>query len=135
MYEAGQEQVMERALSGLILNLHYYNERILLYPDITERIIEMSRKTKFKEHCRIIVFQIIRSRETENLSRKLQDEILPQVERLKPMIEEKLDLDNILPKDKNEEKNPDWAEMFSDSEEIFKTMAVSYTHLTLPTKR
>jgi len=23
---------------------------------------------------------------------------------------------------KNEEKNPDWAEMFSDSEEIFKTM-------------
>jgi tetratricopeptide (TPR) repeat protein len=38
------------------------------------------------------------------------------------MIEEKLDLDNILPKDKNEEKNPDWSEMFSDSEEIFKTM-------------
>jgi tetratricopeptide (TPR) repeat protein len=113
---------MERALSGLILNLHYYNGRILLYPEITERIKELSSKTQFKEHCRIIVFQIIRSRETENLSRKLQDEILPQVARLKPMIEEKLDLDNILPKDKNEEKNPDWAEMFSDSEEIFKTM-------------
>jgi tetratricopeptide (TPR) repeat protein len=122
LYEAGQDQVMERALSGLILNLHYYNGRILLYPEITERIKELSSKTQFKEHCRIIVFQIIRSRETENLSRKLQDEILPQVARLKPMIEEKLDLDNILPKDKNEEKNPDWAEMFSDSEEIFKTM-------------
>jgi tetratricopeptide (TPR) repeat protein len=113
---------MERALSGLILNLHYYNTRLLLYPEITERIKKMSRETIFKEHCRIIVLQIIRSRETENLSRKLQDEILPQVARLKPMIEEKLDLDNILPKDKNEEKNPDWAEMFSDSEEIFKTM-------------
>jgi tetratricopeptide (TPR) repeat protein len=122
LYEAGQEQVMERALSGLILNLHYYNGRILMYPDITERIINLSHDSKFKEHCRIIVLQIIRSRETENLSRKLQDEILPQVARLKPMIEEKLDLDNILPKDKNEEKNPDWAEMFSDSEEIFKTM-------------
>jgi tetratricopeptide (TPR) repeat protein len=122
LYEAGQEQVMERALSGLILNLHYYNTRLLLYPEITKRIKKMSRETKFKEHCRIIVLQIIRSRETENLSRKLQDEILPQVARLKPMIEEKLDLDNILPKDKNEEKNPDWAEMFSDSEEIFKTM-------------
>ncbi len=122
LYEAGQVQVMERALSGLILNLHYYNERILLYPEVTDRINKMSRETKFKEHCRIIVLQIIRSRETENLSRKLQDEILPQVARLRPMIEEKLDLDNILPKDKNEEKNPDWAEMFSDSEEIFKTM-------------
>jgi tetratricopeptide (TPR) repeat protein len=122
LYEAGQEQVMERALSGLILNLHYYNSRILLYPELTDRINKLSKKTKFKEHCRIIVLQIIRSRETENLSRKLQDEILPKVARLKPMLEEKLDLDNILSKDKNEEKNPDWAEMFSDSDEIFKTM-------------
>jgi tetratricopeptide (TPR) repeat protein len=122
LYEAGQEQVMERALSGLILNLHYYNGRILLYPEIAEKITELSQDSRFREHCRIIVFQVIRSRETENLSRKLQDEILPQVARLKPMIEEKLDLDNILPKDKNEEKNPDWSEMFSDSEEIFKTM-------------
>ena len=122
LYESGQDQIMERALSGLILNLHYYNCRILLYPEITEKIKKMSNESRFREHCRIIVLQIIRSRETENLSRKLQDEILPQVAKLKPMIEEKLDLDDILPKDKNEEKNPDWAEMFSDSEEIFKTM-------------
>ena len=69
---------MERALSGLILNLHYYNGRIMLYPDITDRIIKMSENTRFREHCRIIVLQTIRSRETEKLSRKLQDEILPQ---------------------------------------------------------
>ena len=122
LYEAGQEQVMERALSGLILNLHYYNSRLLLYPEITDRITKLSRDNKFREHCRIIVFQTIRSRETEKLGKKLHDEILPQVAKLKPRIEEKLDLDNILPKDKNEEKNPDWSEMFGESEEIFKTM-------------
>jgi hypothetical protein len=81
LYESGQDQVMERALSGLILNLHYYNGRLLLYPEITDRIRSMSQGTKFREHCRIIVLQIIRSRETENLSKKLQDEILPQVAR------------------------------------------------------
>ena len=121
-YEAGQEQVMERALSGLILNLHYYNERVLFYPEITSRIKGISKDSRFREHCRIIVLQTIRSRETENLSKKLQDEILPKVAKLKPRIEEKLDLDNILPKDKYGEKNPDWSEMFSDSDEIFKTM-------------
>ena len=121
-YEAGQEQVMERALSGLILNLHYYNDRVLLYPEITSRIKGISKDTRFREHCRIIVLQTIRSRETENLSKKLHDEILPKVAKLKPRIEEKLDLDNILPKDKYGEKNPDWSEMFSDSDEIFKTM-------------
>jgi len=122
IYESGQEQVMERALSGLILNLHYYNGRVLLYPEINSRINEMSLVPGFREHCRIIVLQIIRSRETEKLSRKLHDEILPQVAKLRPRIEEKLGLDNILPNEKNEGKNPDWAAMFNDSEEIFKTM-------------
>lgn len=121
-YQAGQEQVMERALSGMILNLHYYNDRILLYPEVTSRIKAMSKGSRFREHCRIIVLQTIRSRETENLSKKLHDEILPKVAKLKPRIEEKLDLDNILPKDEYGEKNPDWSEMFSDSEEIFRTM-------------
>jgi len=122
IYEAGIEQVMERALSGLILNLHYYNDRLMLYPEITSRIKKMSKGNQFKEHCRIIVLQTIRSRETEKLSKKLHDEIIPKVAKLKPRIDEKLDLDNILPSDKSEEKNPDWSEMFSDSEEIFKTM-------------
>ncbi len=121
-YETGTEQVMERSLSGLILNLHYYNGRVMLYPEITDRITGLSKDSKFREFCRIIVLQIIRSRETENLSKKLHDEILPKVAKLRPRIEEKLDLDNILPKDKNEEKNPDWSEMFDDSEDIFKTM-------------
>jgi hypothetical protein len=51
IYETGVEQVMERALSGLILNLHYYNSRIMLYPDITSRIMRMSeRPGRSEEH-------------------------------------------------------------------------------------
>jgi len=121
-YEAGTPQVTERALTGLILNLHYYNSRILLYPEIVESIKSLSNTRNFSEHCRIIVLQTIRSRETEKLSKKLHDEILPRVASLKPRIEEKLDLEDILPKDKYGEKNPDWSEVFSGSEEIFKTM-------------
>jgi len=122
IYEDGKDQVRERALVGLILGLHYYNGRILLHPEIRSRIIEMSNKEKFREHCRIIVLQTIRSRETESLSKKLNDEILPQVAKLKPRIEEKLDLDELLPKEINEGRNPDWSEMFTESDEIFKTM-------------
>jgi tetratricopeptide (TPR) repeat protein len=122
IYESGQEQVMERALAGLILNLHYYNSRIMLYPDVVSKITDLGKTDRFREHCRIIVLQVIRSRETERLGRRLQDEILPHVAKLRPRIEEKLDLDNILPREGNEGKNPDWSEMFGDSEEIFKTM-------------
>ena len=86
IYENGKDQVRERALAGLILNLHYYNDRILLFPDIIEKIKKMSKDEKFREHCRIIVLQTIRSRETESLSKRLNDEILPKVANLKPRI-------------------------------------------------
>jgi tetratricopeptide (TPR) repeat protein len=122
IYEDGKEQSKERALSGLILNLHYYNDRIKLFPEIISKIREMSSDEKFREHCLIIVLQTIKSRETEKLGKRLQDEILPQVAKLKPRIEERLGLDNILPEDMIEGKNPDWSEMFGESDEIFKTM-------------
>lgn len=122
IYEDGIDQVSERALVGLILNLHYYNDRILIYPEINEKLKEMNLNKKFREHCMIIVLQTIRSRETESLSRKLNDEILPKVARLKPRIDDKLDLENILPKDKIEGRNPDWSHMFDESDEVFKMM-------------
>lgn len=121
-YETQAENIVERALTGLILILNYYNERLMFYPELISKIKSISSNDKFRERCKIIVLQTIRSRETEDLSRKLHEEILPRVAKLKPRIEEKLDLDNILPHEKNEDKNPDWSEMFSDSEEIFKTM-------------
>jgi tetratricopeptide (TPR) repeat protein len=121
-YLKGEVQVKERALTGLVLNLHYYNDRMFLYPDIIELITKMSREKDFREHCRIVVLQAIRSRETEKLSRKLSDELLPRVANMKPRLDEKLDLENILPKDISEGRNPDWSKIFNDSDEIMKTM-------------
>ncbi len=122
IYESGQEQVCERALSGLVLNLYYYNGRILHYPELLASLKKIAEDKKLREQCMIVVLQLIRSRETEDLSRKLHEEILPKVAKIRPRIEEKLDLDNILPKDKYDEKNPDWAEVFRESEDIFRTM-------------
>jgi len=121
-YNKGDDQVKGRALAGIVLGLHYYNNRLELYPEITEKIKKMSRKTAFREHCRILVLQAVRSRETEALSRRLNEEILPKVASLKPRLDEKLDLDNILPLGKDDDRNPDWSRIFEGQDEIFKTM-------------
>ncbi|MBE0666877.1 MAG: tetratricopeptide repeat protein, partial [Bacteroidales bacterium] len=112
----------ERALIGIILNLYYYDERVPLYPEVKELIKELGLRKDFSEKWRIVILQIIRSRETEKLSKRMHDEILPQVVKLQPKIEEKLDLDSLLGEAGEEGRNPDWHEMFKDSEEIFKTM-------------
>jgi len=114
--------VAERAITGLVFSLYYYNDRLSLYPDIVKLAGELSELKSFRERCRIVVLQAIRSRYTEQLSRRMNEEILPKVVRLKPKIEEKLDLDRILGENPEEGQNPDWSEMFSGSEEMFKTM-------------
>ncbi len=122
LYRDRSEQVSERALAGLLLVLYYYDKRIHLYPEIEKLLRELSVDGDFRDHLKITILQIIRSGETENISKKLHDEILPRVAELRPKIEDKLDLDNLLPEDMMEGKNPDWSDMFKESEDLYKTM-------------
>ncbi|MDX9773219.1 MAG: tetratricopeptide repeat protein [Bacteroidales bacterium] len=114
--------VAERAVTGLVFSLYYYDERLGLYPEVMQMVKKLASGKKFREQCRMVVLQAIRSRDTEKLSKRMNEEILPKVVKLKPRIEEKLDLDRILSENMEEGQNPDWSEMFSGSEEMFKTM-------------
>ncbi len=122
LYSNDTQHVSERALTGLVLSLYYYNGRLKLYPEVMDMIKEAANTTRFTEQCRLVVLQAIRSRETEKLSKRMNEEILPKVVKLKPKIEEKLDLNALLDDSTEEGRNPDWSEMFQDSEEVFKTM-------------
>ncbi len=114
--------VAERALTGLVFSLYYYDDRLSLYPEVMQKVRELSVHGNFRERCRIVVLQAIKSRDTERLSKRMNEEILPKVVKLRPRIEEKLDLDKILGENTEEGQNPDWSAMFSGSEEMFKTM-------------
>ena len=99
-------------LAGLIFSLYYYNDRLSLYPDVIEMTRELGSDKTFKEHSRMIVLQAVRSRDTEKLSKRMNEEILPKVVKLRPRIDDKLDLDKILGENIEEGQNPDWTEMF-----------------------
>ncbi len=114
--------VAGRALTGLIFSLYSYDDRLSLYPEVMQTIIKLAEQASFREQCRMVVLQAIRSRDTEKLSKRMNEEILPKVVKLKPRIEEKLDLDKILGENSEEGQNPDWSAMFSGSEEMYKTM-------------
>jgi tetratricopeptide (TPR) repeat protein len=114
--------VAGRALTGLIFSLYYYDDRLSLYPDVMQTVGKLAEQPGFREQCRIVVLQAVRSRDTEKLSKRMNEEILPKVVKLRPQIEEKLDLDKILGENPEEGQNPDWSAMFSGSEEMYKTM-------------
>ncbi len=117
-----KHKVWQRALVGMVFNIYTYSDRLNEYPQIIENIDSISKEKDFHNNLQYIILQIIRTKETEKISRKLHDEIIPQVAKFKPRIEEKLKLDDILKESLGEDKNPDWEAVFEDSPELFNKL-------------
>ncbi len=121
-YEAGEEQVWQRALVGLVMGLAYYDHRIAFYPEILHRLKAMQGLRKSDRSIEIIIQQFIKARETEKITRKIQQEILPEMIRIKSKLEEKLDLENLLASGNPEDKNPEWETVFKDSPDVYNKL-------------
>ncbi len=121
-YDSDQEEINQRALIGLLLSLYFYNRRIFLFPTITARLALLNEKSSFKQHLEKIILQLIGSKETEKITQKLQDEILPEMMKLSPNLRNKLSLEALLGDGLNEDKNPEWRDMFKDSPGLMDKM-------------
>lgn len=110
-------QIKYRSLVGLFLILYTYDNRLTLYPDIINRLKVLS-DDDIEKQMEMITIQFLKSRETEKITKKLQEEILPEVVKYQPVIRDKLDLDNILSDDLFDDKNPDWERVFEDAPDL-----------------
>ena len=121
-YNKGVNRVWQRALVGMVFNVHYYSSRLKEFPEIINKINRIKEDKDFNTNLQYVVLQIIRTKETEKISKKLRDEIIPEVAKIKPKIEEKLRLDDILGESSGEDKNPDWEAVFEDSPNLFNKL-------------
>lgn len=113
------KEVSQRALIGLVFNLYKYDRRLYLFPEIINRLKTLKDKKGIQKEIQAIIIQIIRSKETEKISRKLRDEIIPEMAKLQPKLEDKLDLKNLVPEDLMDEKNPAWKTVFEESDDLY----------------
>lgn len=113
-----ESQVWERALVGLILGLYHYRNRLHLYPEIKEELYSLQKETITDVVLEALLLQIIKAQDTERLTKKWEEEILPEVIKMQSSVEKKLDLENILQDNFMEDKNPDWEQVFGDSPEL-----------------
>ncbi len=120
--EKQQELVWERALIGLFLAFLKYNDRHRLYPALEEKSLALQSLPNIEAHIEAILVQFIKSRETEKVQKKWEQEIMPEIMKMRPKIEEKLDLDNIFNDPLEEEKNPDWETVFEDAPDLLNKL-------------
>ena len=114
-YYSNEEQVWERAMIGLLLGFYKYNKRIEYYPELVKMMDKIGKTQDIDKQTEAIIIQIFKSKDTESITKKWDEEILPEMMKMQPLIEKKLDLENIVPDKFFEDKNPDWEQVFEDS--------------------
>lgn len=103
------------ALTGLCFVLAKYNRLIPFFPSLRNRLILLADDPIVSKNTQNIIIQIIATSETEEISRKLQEEIFPELMKLRPMMQEGLDMEGLTNLDEWAEQNPEWEEMLEKS--------------------
>ncbi|MFV0586505.1 tetratricopeptide repeat protein [Bacteroides reticulotermitis] len=113
-YQHANTQINQRALVGITILLHFYKERIALYPELTQRIDVLNESPSFADDVVRVYKQLLLCQETEKIDRKMREEIIPE------MLKNVSSFRNMRfgPDENEEEKddiNPDWEKAFEDT--------------------
>ncbi len=114
--------ISSRAITTLIIAFTKYDDRLPLHPQLHSRFSMLVEEKKWNTLIQSIIIQLIRTKETERISQKLHDEILPEVVKMQPKLKDKLDLENMLSENLSDDKNPEWEDFFKDSPNLISKM-------------
>jgi len=108
-------QISQRAIVGLVIVLQMYDVRWELYPECHFQLDALAENDEFRKSVLTIVKQLIRSRETEEISRKMKEEIIPEMMKFSSLAGKKLNMQDLMGETDFAEKNPEWKKELEDS--------------------
>ena len=114
-YQHSSNQVNQRALVGIALLTFTYDSRLYIYPEIKARLELLNESKDLAENLNRIQIQLLRSRETKKIDKKMREEIIPEMIKKVNRMNRKLDIDEAEEESYSEDKNPDWNEWIEES--------------------
>lgn len=122
LYENPDAQISQRALFGCIVSMLVYDKRFYYYQSLMDKIARLENRQEFIDDTLNLIIQFNRSKDTERVTRKLQDEILPSVIKFNEDLNEKLDLDKLIQSGESLDKNPDWESYFDSQPGLMRKL-------------
>lgn len=110
-----EPELATRAIIGIIPIFQKYASRWYLYPECTSRLKLLADDPIFIRRFVTAVIQYIQARETEKITKKLTEEIIPEMMKLSPMIGKKINLDEWMGETGFEDKNPEWQKILDET--------------------
>lgn len=113
-YESAVREVAMRSLCGLLMAMWRWRDRPCGLK-LSNRFDALCELTSWPRDVRMATMQFIRACDTERLTRKFNNELLPEMMKLRPEIEKLNSQKPIDPENPFIEENPEWAELFEKS--------------------
>lgn len=107
-----EPEVSQRAMVAAVIVMYLYDGRLDLYPNIGLKWEALMETEGMRVALERVSYQLIRSKDTDNVTRKMQEEILPEMTRFGSAIQDKLIQDEA--DDATEDFNPDWKNMMEN---------------------
>ncbi len=109
-------EVQLRSLVNAVIVIYLYRNRLKYYKEITESISALEAQPSFKSDIQLIFTRLIHSRNTDNISRKMREGIMPELQKMSPDLFSKIkgktpgtiDIGEI-------EENPQWQQWLDES--------------------
>lgn len=115
-------EVNQRAIVSLLIGFYRYDQRLPYYPAITGRLKILNENPDFKQNLEQVIIQLIRSKETEKIQKKITDEIIPEMIKISPNLKDKINLDSLMNDSLGDDENPEWEKIFEDSPGLMNKM-------------
>lgn len=113
--ENKNEEIRQRALTGVLLFIRRYDKRLYLYPKLENHLQYLVENRQFIKDIRNIILQFILSRETEKISQIMKEEIIPGMMKISPILNKKIKMEDLFGETGIDEKNPEWQNLIEKS--------------------
>lgn len=115
IYQQENETLSLTALTAAMIIMARHHSRIN-DTHIINQLKSLSEMPSWHKDVTMAFLQLIRTRDTERVSRKMQEELLPEMMKFRPGVAGKFNLDQLSDIDFNSlEENPEWQEMLENS--------------------
>lgn len=110
-----EPEIATRAVTGIIPVFQKYSSRWYLYPECTDRLKLLSDNAVFNRRLMTALIEFIQAHETEKITKRLTEEIIPEMMKLSPIIGKKINLDEWMGETGFDDKNPEWQKILDES--------------------
>ena len=112
VYESSESDILTaRSLVGIVLTLDKYKDRINEDSALKTRMELWNDSIMTYSRLRTVIKELIKARDTDRLTAKMRDEVIPELMKLKPDIIKKMRESSLDPDNMTLENNPEWEEM------------------------